>query len=225
MVRWLSSNLSPNLSPCLSSGNYSLQSLPKAIQEDNQRFWMQNQFPSYCACALAQLWLVGLASPNTECFLVSCSSCWQRTARLRKTCYHSCNTDLVQERKRFWCLVNFGSAVAVTSPFIFIWNEVFDGMGKKLFITQCSLLCSTKLSTIHWSLSKNMTYWQACVLNWNLKTFCNTADLIRRPVLEKGFCSATSDGWAKLGNNVWQDYESIATKVYSQIRRKWNSIL
>ena len=38
--------------------------------------------------------------------------------------------------------------------------------------------------------------------------------------------TATSDGGAQiLGNDVWYDSESIATKVCSQIGRKWNAML
>ena len=36
--------------------------------------------------------------------------------------------------------------------------------------------------------------------------------------------TATSDGGAQLGNDVRRDSESIATKVWSQIRRKWNAM-
>ena len=45
--------------------------------------------------------LVWLASTNTGRFRVGGSRCWQRQARLRKTCYHSCDTDSVQESTRF----------------------------------------------------------------------------------------------------------------------------
>ena len=38
----------------------------------------------------------------------SAARCWQRLACLRKTCYHSCDTDSVQESTRFSCFVNFG---------------------------------------------------------------------------------------------------------------------
>ena len=37
--------------------------------------------------------------------------------------------------------------------------------------------------------------------------------------------TATSDGGAqKLGNDVWHDSDSIATKVCSQVGRKWNAM-
>ena len=71
------------------------QSLPKAVQEDNWRFWLQNQWPSSWGSAPAQLGLVGLASTNTGHFLVCCSCCRLLPARLRGKCYHSCDIDSV----------------------------------------------------------------------------------------------------------------------------------
>ena len=44
---------------------------------------------------------VGRASTNTGRFRVGGSRCGPRPARLRKTHYHSCDTDLVRELKRF----------------------------------------------------------------------------------------------------------------------------
>ena len=44
-----------------------------------------------------QVGRVGRASKVTRCFWVSCSRCWPRLARSRKTCYHSCDTDSVRE--------------------------------------------------------------------------------------------------------------------------------
>ena len=77
------------------------QSLPKAIPEDNRRFWLQNQWQCSWGRALAQLERVGLARSNTGRFRVGGSRCWPRQARLRKTCYHSCDTDSVRQSKRF----------------------------------------------------------------------------------------------------------------------------
>ena len=46
-----------------------------------------------------------------------------------------------------------------------------------------------------------------------------------RPLRFEPISTYTSDGGAqKLGHNVWHDSESIATKVCSQIGRKWNAI-
>ena len=70
------------------------QSLPKATPEDNRRFRLQNQWQNSWGSAPAQLWRIGLVSTNRGCFGVGCSRCWPRPVRLRKTCYHSCDTDL-----------------------------------------------------------------------------------------------------------------------------------
>ena len=64
--------------------------------------------PLLCGCDRRQLGLVWRASTNTGCFLVGCSLCWQGRTRLRKTCYHSCNTGSVRESTRFWYFENFG---------------------------------------------------------------------------------------------------------------------
>ena len=77
------------------------QSLPKVVPEDNRRFRGQNQWPSPWGRALARLAQVGQASTNTRHFRVCGSRCGQRPARLRKTYYHSCFTDLVRELKSF----------------------------------------------------------------------------------------------------------------------------
>ena len=77
------------------------QSLPKTVPEDNRRFRGQNQRPSSWGSALAQFGRVGRASTNVGRFRVGGSLCGPRLARLRKTCYHSCDTNLVRESKRF----------------------------------------------------------------------------------------------------------------------------
>ena len=104
----------------------------KDVPEGNRRFWKQNQLPSSWGGSPALLGQVGLASTNTGCFRVSCSRCGPRPARLRKTCYHSCYTDSVQESKRFWCFKNFGPLRAL---FFFIWNYE---IGEKLLLTQAA---------------------------------------------------------------------------------------
>ena len=64
----------------------------------NANLWYSH---SFWGRARAQLGLVGWVSTNTGCFWVGqgCSHCWLLKALLRKTCYHSCNTDLVGESK------------------------------------------------------------------------------------------------------------------------------
>ena len=84
------------------------QCLPKAIPDNNQRFWLQSQGPSSWSSALAQLGLVGQASTNTGPFGVYDSmtvACWQLSTRLKKKCYHSCDTQFFLELKSFWCFV------------------------------------------------------------------------------------------------------------------------
>ena len=74
---------------------------PKAVPEGNRRFRGQNQRPSSWGRSPALLARVGRASTNTGRFRVGGSRCGPRPARLRKTCYHSCDTDSVQESTRF----------------------------------------------------------------------------------------------------------------------------
>ena len=37
-----------------------------------------------------------------------------------------------------------------------MWNEIFDGIGRKLLLTKAELISALNLSIIHWSLSKHM---------------------------------------------------------------------
>ena len=74
---------------------------PKAVPEGNRMFRGQNRRPSSWGRSPAVLVRVGRASTNTGRFRVCGSRCRPRPARLRKTCYHSCNTDWVQEPIRF----------------------------------------------------------------------------------------------------------------------------
>ena len=61
----------------------------------------QNQQPSSLGRSPALLARVGRASTNTGRFRVGGSRCRQQQARLRKTCYHSFNTESIQEPIRF----------------------------------------------------------------------------------------------------------------------------
>ena len=58
----------------------------KAVPEGNRRFRGQNQRPSSWGSSPALLALVGRASTNSGRLRVGGSRCWQRPARLRKTC-------------------------------------------------------------------------------------------------------------------------------------------
>ena len=97
-------------------------------------------------------------------------------------------------------------------------------MGEKLLPTKAAPIASLNLAIIHWSLSK---IWH------RNKTACSESNPVQSSRSKSTTCprkgsllrfksnsTATSDGGAqKLGNNVWRDSESIATKVCS---RKWN---
>ena len=62
------------------------QLLPKANPEDNWRFWLQNQWPSFWGRSLAQLGRVGRASTNTGRFRGKSSRCGHRHAKAWKRC-------------------------------------------------------------------------------------------------------------------------------------------
>ena len=87
--------LSPSSSSCRSSGIS-----PKAVPEGNRRFRGQNQRPSSWGSSPALLARVGRASTKTQGVSES-ARCGLQPARLRKICYHSCDTDSVQEPIRF----------------------------------------------------------------------------------------------------------------------------
>ena len=76
---------------------------PKTVSEGNRRFRGQNQRQSSWGRSLPLIGRVGRASTITGRFRVCSSRCWQQQARLRKTCYHSWDTDSawVQESNRF----------------------------------------------------------------------------------------------------------------------------
>ena len=109
------------------------QSLPKGILDDNSRFWLQNQWqrswgstPAVSRVQHSLGWSDRLAQ-----FQVCCSSCWQLPACLRKTCYHSFDTDSVWatlltltqfESKKVLMLCKFQ---AVTSQLFFMPSEIF----------------------------------------------------------------------------------------------------
>ena len=66
--------------------------------------------------ALEQLGRVGQASTNTGRFRVGDSHCWQRPARFRKQCYHSCHNELVRD---VTSLVMVCKLLAVTTYYYF----------------------------------------------------------------------------------------------------------
>ena len=131
----------------------------KAVPEGNRRFRGRNQWPSFWGSSPALFVRVGQARSNTGRFRVGSSRCGQRLARLRKTCYHSCDTDSIQESTRFWCFVLVCKFRAETYHFVFRewkfrwnWREVVGN----LLLTKAAPIASLNLSISHCSLSKNM---------------------------------------------------------------------
>ena len=93
--------------------------LLKAISEDN----------------LIHCQALGVQAPaqaRTQCFPVSCSSCWQLLASLRKLSYHSCDADLVLESKRFWCFVNIGQLLVINNFLVACEMKILIDLQEKL---------------------------------------------------------------------------------------------
>ena len=106
------------------------QSLRRLFQKviEGLNFKRQYQWPSSWGSSPALLVLVGQASTNAGRFLGS-SRCGQRQARLKKTCYHSCNTDSIQESTRSQWFVYFLQRLVTFSfhvkwKFWWNWREV-----------------------------------------------------------------------------------------------------
>ena len=118
--------------------------LPKAVPEGIRRFRGQNLRPSSWGSSQALLGRVGRASTNTGRFPVGGSRCGQQQARLRKTCYYSCDTDSVQEAKRFQCFVNnvkFGQRrVILISCKFGLWQVIFFSCETK-FLMELARSC------------------------------------------------------------------------------------
>ena len=118
----------------------------KAIPEDNQRFLLKNQLQrpwGSAPPASTQLGLVWLASTNTGCFLVGSIDCWSLQTPLRRQCYHSCDTESVQEWKKGFqhqCLPNFGQWLVTDH-----WHRFFC-VWKKISIVL--LACSSRASNL-----------------------------------------------------------------------------
>ena len=136
---------------------------PKAVPEGNQRFRGQNQRPSSWGRSPAEpalLARVGRASTNTMCFQVGGSRCGPRPTRLRKTCYHSCDTESVQEPIRFQSFVIFKQQ-RVTLLFSCEMNleiSIESARSSTVVANQVHVHHFAQyVSIIHWSLSKNMT--------------------------------------------------------------------
>ena len=125
------------------------QSLSKAIPEDNRRIWLQIRWPSPWDHAQAQLRRFGQARKNTKRFRVGCSRCWQ--ARLRKTCFHSCETDSVRESTRFSCFVD------IWPRRVNFFSCNFRRNWREIVANQSSAHCFAQSFDHCWPLSKNIT--------------------------------------------------------------------
>ena len=119
----------------------------KAVPEGNWRFRGQNQLPSSWGCSVALFALVGLASTNTGHFQVCCSRCWQWLACLRKRCYHSGDTDSVQESKRFECFVNIHNLISKICPKFQVLSSHFFEVTKLLYEHWAKIVQSKNIST------------------------------------------------------------------------------
>ena len=148
----------------------------------------------------------GLTGKHKHRVFPSC--CWQRPARLRKTCYHSCDADSVQESRRFWCFANFGQQRV--NVFFFMWNENFGRIGEKLLPTKATPVTALNLSISHWSLSLWPVQGKGVCSDLNKK-----AQLLQMAARK---CLGTMSDWLSLILNQSQP------KVCSQIGCKWNSM-
>ena len=154
----------------------------------------------------------------------------QRQARLKKTCYHSCYTDSVQEYNKVLMLCKFQ---ATMSHFLFSCEMKFS-----LELARSCCLPKQRLSLLNIFLSV-IGHW---VKIWHRnKTTCSKLNPVQSSRSNSTTCPqkgrllwllrfgsnslVISDGCAqKLGNYVRRDSESIATKVCSQISCKWNAM-
>ena len=114
------------------------QSLPKAFPEGDQRFWLQNQWPSSwgCAeCALAQLGWVRREEINTGSFTVSCS-CWQAVAATgsleEKCCWLSTKVKKVLMLCTFLAVTRHRQVTDHRFLF-FMWNIILKGWAKTFY--------------------------------------------------------------------------------------------
>ena len=95
------------------------QSLPKAIWEDNRRFWLQNlRMAKLLGTRSGTAWAGRTGEHKHRAFAgrrravaAGRDRLAAAAARLKKTCYHSCDTDLVWESKRFFFFTWFDDDV------------------------------------------------------------------------------------------------------------------
>ena len=145
---------------------------PKAVPEGHWRYRGQNQRPSSWGHSLALLVRVGRASTNTLAgsFQVGCSRCGQRQARLRKICYHSCDTDsntclIYWHIIRIYCVVLCIWYVLNTYQYVFNTNiNVFDTFNNiNVFETFQSVLACIVLVMIKKNFSTKIHFFSTSI--------------------------------------------------------------
>ena len=104
LVRRQSLSLSPNASPCRSSGNHSRRQLQKTIKGFDCKI-NGRALGSALRHGLGRFdrWAQTQRVSESEAVVAGHDS-----LALGAKCYHSCDTDLLWESYRFWCFVNFG---------------------------------------------------------------------------------------------------------------------
>ena len=116
-----------------------------------RRLWLLNRWPSSWGRGPAQLGRVGRTRSNTGRFWVGGSRCGPRQARLRKTCYHSCDTDTIRESKRFYCFVEIGP------PRVFSREMKISVALESVKISHRNKTACSKSNPVQGSRSKSMT--------------------------------------------------------------------
>ena len=112
-----------------------------------------------------------------------------------------------------------------------MWNEIFDGIGPNRARSCCwpkqhPLLCSILLSFVGLWLENDVGTKQH-VPNWILckleSSRSKSTTCQRKGCLLRFELNSTAGSAQRLGNDVWQDSELIATKICSPIGSKWNA--
>ena len=140
------------------------QSLPEAIPEGIQRFWLQSRWLSFYGSAPAQL---GQVSTNTWCCRAGCG---QLQACLRKTCYHSTTlailTGFENQKVLMLCHCKFWEWQVTNSIFFkSMWHHFSWWISWEFVTDQRAVqIAWLNLTIIHCSLSKNKAQIQICML-------------------------------------------------------------
>ena len=159
-----------------------------------------------------------MASTKAGRFRVRDSHCWQQPARFRKNCYQSCNTDLVEESRRFELYINFGQWLQIV--FDEKWN--FDGFCKNLWQTKAAFVSLLNLLIIHWFLSKINHRNKSAGSKLNPVQHSGSKILNQWPVQET-FEFEQTPFWTKQHSHFSWLHKKACTQSFSQI--KWKAIL